>query len=770
MNAPTPTPRLATVTLLVRSVRPSRFGALFYGIDVDGQGYAVECAPSLIPDSSFVETGQIWLVAGPVRMRSSTTPSGFLRHELVILAKNAELTRPSGQRWIDWISESKSCAGIGQRKARLLWDKFGPDLEQLAVAHDVATLSTVISPELAERLCCAIKKSSIATALSWLDLVGMPRKLSKKVVDHWAERTREQVEANPYFLLSFEAKWARVDAFARAQLKVARDDPRRLVGAIEQSLYDGMAMGHTCLPIADVRKRIAKLLSDRKGPEWKLAEAALAITQPTSALGYLPYRIVGDYIQANGLKIIEQDIAERILQMMSGEEGAGQVGLFNQIPIGGQAIEKIIEDYRADKRYPLNAEQRQAVRTSTANHLSLILGGAGTGKTTVLDALYQVLRAQQPEVAIYQIALAGLAAQRMEHVTKLPSMTIASFLLRVEVGEIEIGSIVVVDESSMVDVLLFHRLLGHLPPGTRLILVGDHCQLPGIGPGSVLHALADHPKIPQTHLIQVTRQSQASGIPVVAQAIRDHQKPQWDSYYGKAAPRRPQPRTQDGLFDRGVSFISCSTSELNDAAVQIYEELGGCGHDHSVQILSPFKNGSGGVHDLNSVLHAKYHKKAPEVMYRDREWGVLRVNTICRLTLREGDLVMFSENNYQLNLRNGTLGRIVKALPVGEPGAPCCEVTFDGGSFQFTEEQARGLEHAYALTVHKAQGNQFRRVLIPVKRSRLLDNSMLYTAVTRGVEQVVLIGDVDAAVAAIQAPSNAKRRCVMLSKLLEAAT
>lgn len=771
MNAPTPTPRLASVTLLVRSVRPSRFGALFYGIDVGGEGYAAECSPSLIPDSSFVEAGQIWLVEGPVRMRSSTTPTGFLRHELVIQAKKAELTRPSGQRWIDWISESKDCAGIGRGKATLLWDKFGPNLERLADAHDVATLSTVISPEMAERLCCAVKKSSVGTALSWLDQVGIPRKLSKKVVDHWGERTREEVEANPYSLLSFEAKWARVDAFARARLKVAKDDPRRLVGAIEQSLYDGMALGHTCLPITDVRKRIPKLLSDTRRPDWKLAEAALAITQPTSALGYLPFKFVGDHIQTNGLNIIEEEVAERILQIAAGEEGAGQVGLFNQIPVGGQAVEKIIEDYRADKKYPLNAEQRQAVRTSTANHLSLILGGAGTGKTTVLDALYQVLRAQQPEVAIYQIALAGLAAQRMEHATNLPSMTIASFLLRVEAGEIEIGSIVVVDESSMVDVLLFHRLLGHLPPGTRLILVGDHCQLPGIGPGSVLHALAGHPKIPQTHLIQVTRQSQASGIPVVAKAIRDHQKPQWESYHGKAAPRRPQPRTQDGLFDRGVSFISCATSELNDTAVRVYEELGGCGHDHSVQLLSPLKKGLGGVQDLNLILHTKYHKKAPEVMYyHDSEWGVLRVNTLRRLTLREGDLVMFTENDYQLNLRNGTLGRIVKALPVGEQGEPCCEVTFDGRSFEFTEEQARGLEHAYCLTVHKAQGNQFRRVVIPVKKSRLLDHSMLYTAVTRGVEQVVLVGDVDAAVAAIQAPSNANRRCVMLPRLLEAAT
>lgn len=771
MNAPMPSPRRAAVSLLVRSVRRSRFGALWYGIDGAGQGYAVECHPTLVPDPSFVEIGQMWSVEGTVRVRSSTTPRGFVRHELVIQAKKAELTLPSGERWVDWISENKDCSGIGPKKARLLWDIFGSNLGRLADAHDVAGLSTVISPELAERLCCSIKNSSVATALNWLEQVGMPRKLSKKVVDYWGGRTRKQVEANPYYLLSFEANWKRVDGFARARMKVARDDPRRFVGAIEQSLYDGMALGHTCLPIPEVRKRVANLLSDHKRPDWKLADAALAMTQSNpAALGCLPFKVLGDRIQVSGLNVIETYVAERILQIAAGEEEVGQVGLFNQIPVSGQAVEKIIEDYRAEGKYSLNAEQRQAVRTSAANHLSLILGGAGTGKTTVLDAVYQVLRAPHPAIPIYQIALAGLAAQRMEQATGLESMTIAAFLLRVEAGEIEIGSVVVVDESSMVDVLLFYRLLRHLPAGVRLILVGDHCQLPGIGPGSVLHALAGHPKIPQTHLVQVTRQSQASGIPLVAQAIRNHQKPEWEPYHGKAAPRRPLPRIQDGLFDRGVSFIPCATPELNETTLRVYEELGACGRDHSVQILSPLKNGPGGVHDLNSILRGKYQKHAQEVMCNDAEFGLVRVNTLRRLPLREGDLVMFTTNDYELKLRNGTLGRVVKALPVGEPGTPCCTVAFDGREFDFTEEQARGLEHAYALTVHKGQGNQFRRVVIPIKESRLLDHSMIYTAVTRGVEQVVLLGDVSAAVAAIQAPSNVMRRCVMLPTLLDIAT
>jgi exodeoxyribonuclease V alpha subunit len=763
MNAPDQI-RHAAVSLLVRSVRNSRFGALWYGIDGDGQGYAVQCPPSLVPDSGFIEIGQMWSIEGPVRMRSVPTPSGFLRHEMVINAKMAELTMPSGQRWIDWIADSKECFGIGPKKARLLWSTFGADLERLAEAHDIATLSTILSPDLAERLCCAISKAGVAKALNWLDQIGLPRKTSRKTIDHWGERAREQIEANPYHLLAFEAQWRRVDAFARARLKVAKDDPRRLAGAVEQALYDGMALGHTCLPIVEARRRVANLLSDSKRPDWQLADRAMALAQ--ADFDYVPFKVVGEYLQGNGLAIIEQDVADRILQLAQGVEEAQQTNLFNEIPVNDDDLEKLIDDYRALGKYPLNTEQRQAVRTSVANHLSLILGGAGTGKTTVLDAVYQALKARQTDLAIYQIALAGLAAERMEQATCLESMTIAAFLNRVESSEIPFGSVVVVDESSMVDVLMFHRLFRHLPQGVRLILVGDHCQLPGIGPGSVLHALAGHPLIPQTHLIQVTRQSKASGIPMVAATIRNHETPQWDGYHGKAAPQRPAPRRQDGLFDRGVSFISCAASDLNETVVRIYGELGGCGRDHSVQVLSPLKNGPGGVHTLNWMLHGKYQKTSKEVMCKDREFGLVRVITKRLMPLREGDLVMFTQNDYDLKLRNGSLGRVVKALPVGEPGTPCCEVIFDGRSLRFTEEEARGLEHAYCLTVHKAQGNQFRRVIIPLRHSKLLDHSMIYTAVTRGVDQVVLVGDLDAAITAIKAPAAAARRHVMLPSLL----
>lgn len=174
-----------------------------------------------------------------------------------------------------------------------------------------------------------------------------------------------------------------------------------------------------------------------------------------------------------------------------------------------------------------------------------------------------------------------------------------------------------------------------------------------------------------------------------------------------------------------------------------------------------------GVHELNFVLHGKFHKKAPEVMYQDAQLGLARATTSKRLPLREGDLVMFCENDYQLNLRNGTLGRVLKALPVGSRGHRAVRSRSMSASTNHRSTGAR-TDTCVPYVGPQGEGNQFRRVIIPVQRSKLLDHSMLYTAVTRGVEQVVLVGDMNAAIAAIHGPSNAMRRHVTLPSLLAA--
>ena len=735
-----------SVQLRVTSVRSrGRFGGvIFSGKTDDGDQYVAVCDYKLVPDSSLVDKGQHWTVRGVPTLRESVGSNGFKFKETQIDAAEANLIRPSGRNIIAWIAESPDIQGIGHVKASKLYERFGPVLVDQIEQRNIAALADVISEDAAELLCHAFSKHQVANTLLWLDRVGIQRRIGKKVTDFYKDKAQARIETNPYVLISFEANWKTVDELARQRFGIALDDPRRLEAAIEESLYRGLERGHTCLPASQLRTRLSTLL----GNSYTLADQAL-----TNGAASTQYREIDEVYQPTGIYLIESYIAKRLREMVAGEDAKGQAGLFSQLSGDLRDVDSILDAYERAHGITLSDEQRHAVLRSAGAHLSLILGGAGTGKTTVLKALYEVLEELQPGVAIFQLALAGRAAQRMTAATGRESMTIAGFLTKIDPATISMGSVIVVDEVSMVDVILMYRLLRHIPSGVRLILVGDPSQLPPIGPGLVLHALAGLSSIPQTELKVVKRQSSASGIPQVAAAIRNHQTPSWADYTGQSGS--------------GVSFVNCIPAVLEETVQKIYEELGGTGEDFSVQILSITNADLGGVSNLNAALHNRYRQGAELVYCHDAEFGTVGATTLDRALMKVGDLVIYTENDYLLGLRNGSLGTIIAALPVGEPDEPCCVCDFEGTEYHLTTRQMNALKHSYSITVHKSQGSQFKRVIVPIRESKLLDQTLIYTAVTRGVDQVVLVGNEQAALKAIKAPASAARRHITLPALLE---
>lgn len=735
-----------SVQLRITAVRSrGRFGGvIFSGKTDNGDQYVAVCDHKLVPDSSLVDKGQHWTVRGIPTLRESVGSNGFKFKETQIDAAEAELIRPAGRNIIAWITECPDIRGVGQVKASKLYDHFGPALVDHIEQKDIALLAEVISEDAAKLLCCAFTKHQVANTLLWLDRVGIQRRIGKKVTDFYKDKAQNKIEANPYVLISFEANWKTVDELARQRFGIALDDPRRLEAAIEESLYRGLKDGHTCLPASQLRTRLSNLL----GNSYALSDQALASDAVSTQ-----YRKIGGVYQPTGTGLIESYLANRLHELAAGDDAAGQAGLFSQLSGDLRDVDAILDAYERAHGITLSDEQRHAVHTSAGAHLSLILGGAGTGKTTVLKAVYEVLGELQPGLAIYQLALAGRAAQRMAEATGRDSMTIAGFLTKVDPATISLGSVIVVDEVSMVDVILMYRLLRHIPSGVRLILVGDPSQLPPIGPGLVLHALAGLSSIPQMELKVVKRQSRASGIPQVAAAIRNHQAPKWADYPGQSGS--------------GVSFVSSIPALLEEAVQQIYEELAGTGEDYSVQILSITNTGLGGVENLNAALHGRYRRGAESVCYHDAEFGTVGATTLDRVPLNVGDLVMYTENDYLLGLRNGSLGKIIAALPVGEPDDTCCVCDFEGTEYHLNSRQVNALKHSYSITVHKSQGSQFKRVIVPIRESKLLDQTLIYTAITRGVDQVVLVGDEQAAVRAIKAPASSARRHITLPLLLE---
>jgi exodeoxyribonuclease V alpha subunit len=733
-----------TVELRVTSIRSrgKSGGAIFAGITVSGDRFVAICDYRLIPDPSLLDQGQIWSVAGSQSVRESIAENGFKLRETQIIAISAQLLRPAGRNIIAWIAECPEAVGVGHVKARKLYELFGPSLITLIEKKDIRALAAVIKQESAELLCQAFEKHEVASTLLWLDQIGMTRRIGASVLAFYKNQAQQKINANPYVLLSFEADWAKVDDLARNRMGITENDPRRLLAAIEEALYRGLNAGHTCLPRHEVKTRLSALLGTNE-----LANQALA-----EGLSGEQFFQVADYFQLNGSHLMESYIAQRLMEILVGENATGQKGLFNQGSGDLSCLEKVIDTFELAHRITLSPEQRKAILTSAAANLSLILGGAGTGKTTVLKALFAAIDALAPGTKIIQLALAGLAAQRMTAATGRESMTIAGFLAKVDPDTLDFSTVIVVDEASMIDVILMYRLLRHLPDGVRLILVGDPSQLPPIGPGLVLHSLAGLASIPQTELKTVMRQTAESGIPAVAVAIRDHKAPHWAQYSGNG--------------DAGVSFLQCSHANMVETIRNVYAELGGDGSNFSVQILSVTNGDQAGVKNLNSILHDQYQSGAEQVFCFDQEYGVAAARTIHHVPINVGDLVMFTQNDYTLGLRNGSLGKIIAALQVVEAEDPCCVVDFDGIEYKLTTRQMQSLVHSYSITVHKAQGSQFARIIVPIKRTRLLDQSLIYTAVTRGVEQVVLVGDENVALAAIKEPATATTRFTTLPVLL----
>ncbi len=726
--------------LRVTSVRSrgAAGGAIFAGKTDAGDSYVVVADYSLLKDSSLIERAQVWAVAGEVR-EVAYTYEGAPRSETQIHAVQLDLQRPSGKNLVAWIAQSSDCEGVGEVRARRLWERFGVDLPDLLEAGEAAALAEVVGLEQATSLVSAFAKHGLARTLVWLDQLGLPKALAASVARYWGKDAQAKVTENPYALVSFCADWKTVDGLAMKRFGLGPEDERRLVAVTEEALYRAMDDGSTALDRSALLARLRTLLNSAADAEQALAAAVTAgVVIETD-----------DLVQVRGLAHIEASIAQRLHATLEGRS-LDQEELFSLDLPSVDAVRVSIARFEAQQGFELTPEQRDAVVVSATNRVSLILGGAGTGKTTVLKALCHVLDEVAAGSDVHQVALAGRAAQRMSQATGRPSKTIAAFL---QADEVAPGATVLADEASMVDAILMYRLLRHLPSSVRLVLIGDPSQLPPIGPGLVLHALVGCPSIPQTVLKTVKRQAATSGIPQVAQAVREHRKPEWAPYVGRGA---------------GVAVVECDDRVLDETVARLYEELGGTGQDFTVQVLSTTRAGPGGVRSLNTVVHSRFATKLEPVRSFSKEFGIIHERTADQLSLFVDDLVIFTTNDYRLGLRNGALGRVVSAVVPATPEDVVCTAEFEGTLYALTSAHLRHVAHAFSVTTHKAQGSQFARVIIPIRQSRLLDNSLLYTAITRAVDQVVLVGDIKAAERAILAASSSSRRTTRLQALMSA--
>jgi exodeoxyribonuclease V alpha subunit len=712
-------------------------GAIFTGVPIDATGsvldagtYVVVRATREVLGATRVERGQWWRVRGPVAHRTAVV-DGFTLNEQQLEADAGYLAMPSGEHIVTFIAECPAFEGFGTVKARRLWERYGEALYQLLEAGDPTAFSGTLTQEAAQRLVNAWQEHGQSQNLQWLQAVGLDVRMGKKALQFFGDETRARIEEDPYRLLSFTGKWASVDQLAKDHFGVMPADPRRLRGAIEEACYRLFALGHTTMLTADLMEKVSPLLGrPPSGVRWR-DMLSIALSEGLSN-GSVVQTQHG--LQQLGALVMERQVARAIQERLAGPEQP-------LLPLD-QAGHLIAAGEEQDG-IELNPEQRQALHMASVHRFCCITGGAGVGKTTVLKALYRLY--DHVGTKVLQVALAGRAAKRMQEATGRPALTIASFLNGVAPATFDGPTVLVVDEASMVDLVSMSRVCQVLPAHVRLVLVGDPFQLMPVGPGLVFHCVLQVPGVPVTELKTVKRYG--GEIAAVATAVRAGR---WrDMSSDETAP---------------IAFIPCERRLIAELVVELYAL-----DTEGTQVLAPLRNGPAGTKTLNMLCQERFTKSQPAIAFWSDDY---EQPALCGLNL--GDMVLCTRNLWDKGLQNGSLGRVVEVVPIPSREATTTDdalawVEWDDGIRRaVTVDMLDDLELGYSVTVHKAQGSQWRRVIIPVTDSRLLDRTLLYTAITRAQLQVILVGDVEAARRAVLAPPKVHSRKVALDLQLAA--
>ncbi len=551
---------------------------------------------------------------------------------------------------------------------------------------------------------------------------GLTSSEAVRCFKRWGMKTVETVQADPYVLCTSGIRigFERADAIAR-ELDCPPDDPRRVAAGLQFVLRHNTGNGHTCLPQSKLVPTTAAMLeAEAEGVEQQLYELERSfelnrLETDGDTLWCLPsmYRA-------------EKYIAARMCMLAA-------------LPPRPKAdVNERIEAVECNHHILYEEAQKEAILQAVERGALILTGGPGTGKTTTLRGILAILESYGERVLV--AAPTGRAAKRIGELTGREAKTIHR-LLEVQWSEADEltfarheknpldAEAIVVDELSMVDVLLFENLLRAMPSGCRLILVGDSDQLPAVGAGRVLGDLIESKVLPTVQLTQVFRQAMESHIVENAHRIVRGEYPLVHHKSGDFffLPKGDHRQVAQTIVDL------CMRRLPGSYGYSLFEGL---------QVLCPGRKGELGTMELNRLLQ---HAANPP----DDKKAELQIEG--RL-LREGDKVMHTRNNYDITwtredgevgsgIFNGDIG-ILEAI---EANGQSLRVRYEDRVAFYTREDAHDLEPAYAVTVHKSQGSEFDAVIIPVFRQQpvLCYRQLLYTAVTRAKRLIVMVGEIE---------------------------
>lgn len=417
-------------------------------------------------------------------------------------------------------------------------------------------------------------------------------------------------------------------------------------------------------------------------------------------------------------------------------------------------LEENIERFSNAYGIEYNADQKRAIKTSLEQNITIITGGPGTGKTTIVKAIAGLFIDTHPfseDAALEELALlapTGRAAKRMSDLTGLPAMTIHRYLKWDKTtGKFEYNEynkheqkLIIIDETSMIDTELFDALLKGISHNVRLVIVGDDNQLPSVGPGLILSDLISSEIFNHVPLHDIYRQSAGSSIPYLCLNIKNHDL------------------TEESIEKKeDFSFLNVDSHMVKDTIKEICRLSMRKGIDvNNIQVLAPMYKGENGIDNLNAILQNLFNPS-------DKDKSEIRMGeTIYRV----GDKVLQLVNDPDNNIYNGDIGYITQTNMGSKE--KLLVVNFYGNAVYYKREDIINLKHAYAITIHKSQGSEFDHVIMPITMNygRMLYNKLLYTGISRAKKSLILLGSPQAFYMGTNNDFSLNRKTDLVAKLL----
>lgn len=618
---------------------------------------------------------------------------------------------------------SGAVKGIGPKTAQRIIERFGDEAFEVLEKHPKSlALINGISLAKAEKICKAFNEQfSVRQVMIALERLGLTASECLKIYRLYGANSIEVVGVNPYILCNdgIGIGFERAEQIAQA-MEIRPAEKYRLQAGVMHVIKHNLGNGHTCLPREKLIEPSCGLL---KASDNKIEEAIDALLEEHK----LEHFIMNEKEFVALIKIYSDELS-----------ASERIKVFIKFPPAGKpTLLQDIENIEREECIVYDEKQKEAIIKAVDKGILILTGGPGTGKTTTLNGILKLFERDGLNVVL--AAPTGRAAKRMSEITGKEAKTIHR-LLEVEWDKNDNphfkhnmqdplkADAVIVDELSMVDISLFSSLLNALPLGCRLIMVGDSDQLPAVGAGNVLHDLIESETLPVVELKKVFRQAMKSRIVTNAHDI--------------VAGKMPDLETKDNDFffmkRTSTSSVAFTVSELCSKRLP---NAYGFDPINDIQVLCPSRKGECGSVNINKMLQAVLNPPS-----RNK-----REATLAGKTLREGDKVMQIKNNYDIlwtkgkdegsGIFNGDIGIIEKI----DNASSAFSVNFEDRIAVYSFENANEIEHAYAVTVHKSQGNEFKAVVMPVFNviPNLCYRNLLYTAVTRAKKIMVLVGSAD---------------------------